>query len=615
MPASVSNLLASAASRRAKIQEQQDQLIAFEYSLSDKTYDDFITYSKYLEQRAESSTDVSKNLSYQKAIVSARKGYVSNEIQRQNIGIIEGRGTNYSKYDKMVELYYQAIDNGDYDLAQTLNLQLDNLSVKIQNEELAKQEAAQRVAGTMAANGVKSLKQLAKKIQEGDEIVQLGDGTLVKPVNLLNKELQTTGNAKDYFGDLYSTTKTLQSLVADAYNSATDQDTVDSIESSFKDLLQGEAKFGVAVGTDGKEKKLNMQDIELAYRSAAANNPTFSLAQGVDPLTGKQRFGLKENKIDDFVWTRNDDGTYSATQARATVSSPYQTLNTKITNEGYIVSKKGEKKDGKNVRRIGTGEYLEEGKDGTSLKDRLTGLGIAVKQASDGTLDLVIPEIGQVKGTLMPDGTIRYFGGPGQFSGDGAGLYEINLLKGGTTREVAPDEASDFGNESIFGGLLSQPSERGKNYIKNLFGLSPVNDVKPVDLRNAKLEGMAQPNLRAPGGISVANDFSGVGRSVTSSLLQGASFTQGNVLKEQAERVRQAALAENARLQAAATFNLNQMPVAQKASNGAPIKQLTVSTPKAQPKITVAPAPKTIQQKSQSIIQYAVPKGNLLQGF
>jgi hypothetical protein len=290
-------------------------------------------------------------------------------------------------------------------------------------------------------------------------------------------------------------------------------------------------------------------------------------------------------------------------QLDTTVTDPNQQLNTRLTNEGYIV---GKDKNGKDIVNTGktdkNGNYvpgsadIKKGDDIT-IGNRLkslgfygTGAGGSITGNSDGTLDLITPDGNQVKASIMPDGSVRYFGQPGDYSGGQAGLYEINLLTK-ATREVAPDEASDFGNASTFGGLLSQPSERGQNYIKNLAGLSPVREVAPVDLRHAGIGQIgARPFLQAPGGISTANDFSGNGSPVTARLLQGANFTQGNIQKEKAAAIAlQAQRDAAAYLQGTVGGNLNQMPVAQYASNGQPIRQLTVAKPVAQPRISVAP--------------------------
>jgi hypothetical protein len=604
MPVSTSSLLNSANARRNKIQQQEDDLVAFEYSLSSKTYDDFVAYSNYLQDRQSKAPDASSQLTYTKAIVGARKGYISNEIQRANIDLVEGNTDNRGKYGRMVDLYYQAINNGDYDLAQSLNLQLDNLSVKIQVEDQAKADSAQRVAKSMASAGVTSLKDMVSQIKDGIEGLDV-NGTPVKPIKMLNDELAKGKNVNSYFAELFNTTKALQSLVGDAYNGATDQETVNKFEqdSTLRDIINGDAKFGAVIGTNGSTKNLSMDDIETAYRSQLANNPIYSISSSLDQKDGSQKFTFKENKVDDFVWTRNDDGSYSATPVRTTVTDPNQQLNTRLTNEGYVV---GKDKNGKDIVNTGqtdkSGNFkpgspdIKKGDDitiGNRLKDLGfygTGAGGSITGNSDGTLDLITPDGNQVKASIMPDGSVRYFGAPGDYSGGQAGLYEINLLTK-STREVAPDEASDFGNASAFGGLLSQPSARGENYIKNLAGLSPVREVAPVDLRKGRITQIgARPFLQAPGGIGTANDFSGNNSPVTARLLQGANFTQGNIQKEKAAAIAlQAQRDAAAYLQGAGGANINQMPVAQFASNGAPIRQLTVAKPVAQPRISVAP--------------------------
>src|SRR5690349_8649910 len=128
---STSSLLRSAESTQKRIRQQQDAEVAYEWGLSPKTYDDFVAYSGYIEGQAQKTSDPSELLSYRKTVDGARSAYTSNEIQRQSIDVLEGRITNSQKYERMVGLFNMALDNGAYDLAQNLNLQLDNLSVKI----------------------------------------------------------------------------------------------------------------------------------------------------------------------------------------------------------------------------------------------------------------------------------------------------------------------------------------------------------------------------------------------------------------------------------------------------------------------------------------------------
>lgn len=138
-------LLRSASSARKKVQAQQDAQVAYDYSNSAKTYEDYIRYNDYLQKRAKNITDPGEALTLQKTSDSSYKSYISNEIQRQTINTLEGRGTSVDKYNKIYGFMDQAMQSGQYDLAQSLNLQLDNLGISIQNESIRAQEAAQRL--------------------------------------------------------------------------------------------------------------------------------------------------------------------------------------------------------------------------------------------------------------------------------------------------------------------------------------------------------------------------------------------------------------------------------------------------------------------------------------
>lgn len=559
--AGTTSLLRSAAATRKRVQQQEDALVTFDWQNSAQTYEQFQEYSRYLQDRQSGSTDPSQKLTYARNIVSARRSYTSNELQRQQMAIMEGRGTTTDKLNKVFSLYEQAVDNGDYNLAQNLATQYDNLSIKLQNEA----ESAQRAAGSMAINGVKTLNALVKKLVDGEEGVELADGTLVKPIASLNNELTGAGEASvDYFGQVADTVKAIQALIVDAYNGAQTQEAVDKIEEKFGDYFTGEKKFKTAAGN------LTAQDIELAYKSAQANNPIYSPVSERDPTTGALKYSLKKNKIDDLTWIRNDDGTYQAIEVRAKVPSEFQKLDSKITNEGYFLGDS----DKNGVSNIGSGEQVQTNSAET-IGDRLRRQNIIATQNEDGTLDIILPTGEQVKGTIMPDGSIRYFGVPGRYSGSQAGLYEINIFNG-DTREVAPDESSIFGEASSFGGQLSQASTEGKRITAALAG----NTTAPTDLLSASAR------INNPG----ANDFTGMGSPVlqrnlqgaSSSVLQRAAEVRLGLQAEQkaAERAKIVASERSQRiLQPSNVFNLNQTPVQQFAQNGAPIRQLRVSRP------------------------------------
>ena len=142
----VTSLLRSAQAAQKKVQAQKDAQMAYDYSNSAKTYDDYLKYTDYLQKRSKSVTDPSTALTLQKTFDSAYKGYISNEIQRATIDTLEGRGTSIDKYNKIYGFMDQAMKAGQYDLAQNLNLQLDNLYVNIQNEAQRAQDAAERLS-------------------------------------------------------------------------------------------------------------------------------------------------------------------------------------------------------------------------------------------------------------------------------------------------------------------------------------------------------------------------------------------------------------------------------------------------------------------------------------
>jgi len=174
--AGTTSLLRSAASARKKVAAQQDAQVAYDYSNSAKSYEDYTRYADYLQKRSKSVTDPSSALTLQKTYDSAYKSYISNEIQRATINTLEGRGTSIDKYNKILGFMDQAQQSGQYDLAQSLNLQLDNLGISIQNEAQRAQEAAQRLGEQqekyqekMAKAGAASNLSMGKSLEAGLE--------------------------------------------------------------------------------------------------------------------------------------------------------------------------------------------------------------------------------------------------------------------------------------------------------------------------------------------------------------------------------------------------------------------------------------------------------------
>ena len=562
--AGTSALLRSAEARRSKILQQEDALVAYEYSQSTKTYDDFLSYSNYLNERSSKTSDISKRLSYQKNIDSAQSGYFSNEIQRQSINVVEGRGSNTDKYSKMVSLYNQALNNGNYDIAQSLNLQLDNLSVSIQNE----QEAGQKAASTMALNSVKSLKKLVEKFKNGDELIQLPDGTVIKPLSMLGAETKQNGTTSSeslgYFGEALRTVLALKDTVESAYVAASTQDAVDEIDSKFRGILDNTTEFKTAAGN------LTLGEIDTAYRSAIANNPLYSPVSSYDSQTGQQVFKLKKNQVDDFVWTRNDDGSYNATQVVNKIVNSQQKLSAKITDEGYFLG--SSPNSGKSTVNNGKTEINSDA--GVSVNDRLKTLGYETDSEENGVFNLITPQ-GTYEATVQPNGSIRYFGDPNQSSQGQAGLYEISIFDG-SVRDVAPDETSIFGTPSLFGGQLSRASEEGRNIIKSLSGV-----YKPA----SELFG------RGATITNINNDFTGRSIPAVGSNLQGTSSLLSQAGQQRAQTLKAAETLQplaQTNIQSSSLSNLNKTPVQQFASNGRPLTLLEVAKPLTPRNLSVA---------------------------
>jgi len=94
---------------------------------------------------------------------------------------------NEAKQNLMIDLYKSAIDNEDYNAAQTLRLQIDTL----QNTILQERTAALNTAQQMAENGYKEVKSFVSDIKSGDAPIM--GGVSLNYVNQLYKEVGPGG--------------------------------------------------------------------------------------------------------------------------------------------------------------------------------------------------------------------------------------------------------------------------------------------------------------------------------------------------------------------------------------------------------------------------------------
>lgn len=564
--ASTTSLLKSAASARRKVQDYQDSVAAFEWQNSAQTYEEFLAYSQYLEDRQASVTDPSKSLTYARSMVSARKSYTSNEIQRQQINILEGKAGTADKMETVRQLYYQAVDNGDLNLAQNLYTQWSGLSVKLQNE----QDAANKA---LAGASSKAKDDFMKSLTKGVSDVMTPSGKMVTPLAVLTQIFQETGDTVGTMKAAQETLDAIREAVITQYTSATTQEEVDKLEEKYGAGLQNiDKELSVKLGG----KTLNNQDIANGIANDQMNNPKYGLEAVRNEATGVSEFRLKENNVDRLDYVRQINPTTGEEEyVPATIrtdqnklffgsSDQGRGLGTQITDQGYVVGGKGETGDGKSVATDPTQD----------IGNRLKALGIIAK--TDGTtLKVKLPgDNVERQATIQPDGSIRYYDDEGQLQE--IGLIDRNLgsdlspqvVPKGMPRAVSPDEISDFGVKSDFGGTLSQASGQGSRYISDITGKA------------------TSPTSLVSGPIRTGNDFSGFGTAVSSNLLQSASTTRQAVqLQAQQKAMLQA---QQSALQSSNLFNLNQTPVAQFASNGVLKSQLSVAKPQPAPRVTVA---------------------------
>lgn len=387
--AGVSSLLKSAQATQKKIRSQEDAEVAYEWSLSAKTYDQYLQYKQYLDDRASKTSDPSETLSYRKLVNSAYSAYTSNEIQRQSINVIEGRGTNTDKYNAIYGLYDAAIKNNNYDLAQSLNLQLDNLSVKIQNE----QESAQRVAGQMAGYQVKSVKALASAmksdLRELGRIYQdqgpekfdkfLSDPEVQKQMIANNPALEKVfaSGAKVGFWDIANgAVEQMKEAYQTAVNTLPPEDAADFKEELDK-INTGETKFSIpGVGS------ITQDDIKKQADAVRAGGTYFY--KGVDNT-------MEKGSLTNYTWAKDENGKYR-------LINQYASPGTSGQVSGFTIDQTAE--DSNNISQVvrkddkgnvfdSNGNIIGKYKDGQYLSKAGKALTEAQKNdlVSKGTID------------------------------------------------------------------------------------------------------------------------------------------------------------------------------------------------------------------------------------
>lgn len=598
--AGVTSLLKSAQATQKKVRSQEDAFVAYQWESSAQTYDDFVEYSKYLEDRVKTAADPSDALTYQTKLRSANRSYTSNEIQRQQMRIMEGVGNTQTKMDAIRSLWERAMGAEDYNLAQNLVSQWDTLSVKLQNEQEQAMKAQQGQMSSFISNNKKAVDNLFTELSKGVNDVTLPNGQQITPLAAIARDIQKNGVDEQTWQAAQETLSAMRNMAIEQYNSATTQDEIDKLEQKYG---PGLADIDKEITFNFGGAKLSSQDVANAVINEQFNNPIYSVKaeSKLNPSTGKYEntFSLKENAIDRIDYARRINPTtgeeeYMPVEVRSTQDKLYfgqsdqgRGLNAQITNEGSIVGGDlGGDKQGYGNINLGKGQVQRN--ELQTINERLKQLGIIAKH--DGTtLVIQLPgESTERRATIQPDGSIRFMGDDGNVKEFGVidrnlGTNDVPAMyKAGQIRDVAYDEISDFGTPSKFGGMVAEASNQGKRYIQSMLGNSnftaALKNTAPISVGN---------DFRGFGGPAMASAFQG-----TTGLLQGAASNRKVIEAEKAaQRAAQEALMQQAqqdaasRLQASPTFNLNQTPVQQFASNGVLRRQLEVR-PITTPRIT-----------------------------
>lgn len=307
---SVSSLLKSSQTAAAKIQALTDAQIAFDWSQSGKSADDFATYSQYLNQRMNDSGDPSDVLSLQKTLSSAQSGYISNEIQRQSQAVMEGDQDNTTKYNNIQSLYYQALNSGNYDSAQSIRGTLDSLSVTIQNEQETKAAAAQSLASKLSGQANTDLKnQVSDAVTEsmgyikdlGTALSSMGEKEFAKQYKTYAKDLGLPADA-GFFDIVASIAAHSVSIYDDALQVATDPTTQREFQTARNALATGDV-FSLP-GANGKSINVSMEDLEKQIKVARTGQTLFRSVQTGDGVV------FQKNQDTGYVYGRDEKGNY-----------------------------------------------------------------------------------------------------------------------------------------------------------------------------------------------------------------------------------------------------------------------------------------------------------------
>lgn len=293
--ATTTSLLRSASAARKRVIQQEDNIQAYIWESSAQTYDDFAAYSKYLDDRQQATSDPGDALTYQSKLRTARRSFVSNEIQREQMRIYEGGGTTETKLAAIQNLYQQAAAAGDFNLAQNLAAQWESLSIQNQKE---KQSYASSLASTRSANVDDAIDTVKGYIQDVSKYFQdLGPTEFKKQISAYASELGLDANA-DFFDIQHALATQAVQVVDQAIQSASTEKEAKSLMKKRDTIVNGNA-FELPDATGGTIK-VSLQDLANQIDAARVGETVFQEAGN----------GFIKNQKTGFVWGRDENGNY-----------------------------------------------------------------------------------------------------------------------------------------------------------------------------------------------------------------------------------------------------------------------------------------------------------------
>lgn len=336
-------LLRTQKSRQQEIWNQEDALRDYEWTLSDKSPEDFAAYTQHYKDRMNSpNADGDRMLTYQKRLTSANKAYTSNAIQRASIDIIEGRQPEEYKIGVLEDMYRQAYAIGDMDLAQSLRYQLDNQYVQQQNRQLLEMAAYGRGGSGGGYGGSGSdadLKTFIGDVKAIRDDVKAGNFMVADGLSL---------NDVVFTLDKYGTNEAMKLL--SGYNIKADTP-MQFIQAALSGAYEQLNQFANQI-PDETEKIKMLSDINAQINSDSIKigGKTFNLAtleqMVMDEAEGNPSYRFKQAANGDFVLEKRDNIKYQfrfdemgnpikGADGKSRIFTTYGDATVAGTNKGY----------------------------------------------------------------------------------------------------------------------------------------------------------------------------------------------------------------------------------------------------------------------------------------